>query len=164
MSAIIESTSRLTVRSGDDTLLDFGSVVAPLNPTTTPGTTIAQPKTITLEPGDSATLWSYESDGDLAFMEIKCSGFLWLAQKVDAPTSDTDPTASGTAINYPKEGLSCVGTHRIQGMAVPVAASSSNYAGSAFHASVANGRRYSIVVKNPADATDDVTVTYAWVQ
>lgn len=166
MATTIDSTSRLTVRNGNETLLDFGSNVTPTNTTAGEGTAVHGPRTITLEPGDSFTLWDWATDGDLAILELKTSAFIWIAQKVDAPTdAEADPpdyTPAGTAVNYPKEGVSCIGTHRIQGMAVPVAASSSNYAGSAFHASVANGRRYTIVAKNPADAESDATITWAW--
>lgn len=162
MSATINSTSRLSVMQGTSELLGMGSSVEPTNPTTCEGTAVHGPRTITLDPGDTFTLWSYPTDGDLAFMEIRTTGFCWLSQKVDAPTSDTDHTASGTKVNYPKEGLSCTGTHRIQGMVVPVVASATNYAGSHFHSSAANGRRYEIAVKNPSDAEDPITVTWAW--
>lgn len=159
MTAVLEVTRRISVRSGDGTLLDYGSITTPIQ-TACAGVPIRQPTTITLAAGASATLWDYTVDGSFVAFFAECSGFAWIEQTVDAPTSSTDFTAAGTAVNHPKDGLSCVAPWIAQGMVVPVVASSSNYAGSAFHASTANGRRYKITVKNPGATA--VTITFGW--
>lgn len=167
MSAILQSFSRMNVTSGDGTLLDYGSVVVPSQPngTTIDATTIAQPKTVTLEPGESVVLWSWAGDGDMAFLEYFADGYVWEIEEVDLPTSAEDPTpVGGTSHNYPKRGVSCIGTVRIQGMASPTVPSSTNYAAAKAHATTTDGRRYSITLINPATATEDVMVTWAWVK
>lgn len=162
MSAIVEFFRRMVVRSGDSVLLDHGSIITPQQPT---GTTITgEPvvkRTLSLAAGASLKIWDYTTDGAFSIFLIESSGFLWKAEKVDAPTSSTDPTAAGTSVNYPKTALSCLAPHVIDSILCPVAASSTNYAGSAFHASVATGRRYEIWLKNPS-STDAVDVTIAW--
>jgi len=163
MTAIIDSYSRLNVRSGDRSLIDWGSITTPTSPASIAGTTIAQPKTVTLEPGDSVVLWAWATDGDMALIEFFADGFVWQIEEVDLPTSPTDNTPQGTtSVNFPKRGVSCIGTERVQGMATPTVPSSTNYAAAKAHATTANGRRYSVTLINPADATANVTVTWAW--
>lgn len=166
MSATIEIFRRFLARSGDQTLIDHGSITAAQDPTSTDGDAVARPRTVTLAAGESFTLWEWATDGDLTAMIIESSGFLWLEQYVDLPTDagaeDYTPVG-GTSVNHPKDALSCIGPRIIEGMAVPTVPSSTNYAGSAFHATTANGRRYRITVKNPSDATAAVTVTWAWI-
>ncbi len=165
MSAIIEITDRMTVRSGDANLIDVGSAVVPTTPTgtTCDGTPFERERQIVLEPGDSFTLWDWATMGDMALMRITSDGYVWIEQYVDLPTSGSDFTpVGGTSKNHPKDALSCIGPRYIEGMAVPTVPSTSNYAASAFHATTANGRRYSVSVKNPSDATANVTVRWSW--
>lgn len=161
MSAVLEFYRRLVVSSGDANLLDFGSIVAPQKAAAVAGVPRHGPQTITLAAGASRKLWAYTDDGAFALFVLECSGFLWVAEKVDAPVSGSDHTAAGTAVNFPKTGISCNAPLVLQGMDVPVAASSTNYASAAWHASVAAGRRYEVWVKNPS-ATDAVDVTWLW--
>lgn len=163
MTATIEIFRRLYVHSGDSTLIDWGSIITPQQPTGTacegePSTK----RTITIAPGDTATLWEWANDGDFAVMLIECDGFCWIAQKLDAPTSDTDNTPSGSKICHPKEGLSCIGPMLIQGMIAPVLADDNDYQDFPFDSSVANGRRYAVYAKNPASASASVTLTFIW--
>lgn len=158
MTAVLKIFRRLLVESGAENLLDYGDVVNSQQDTACTGAPI-QKREFSIAAGSSATLWDWTNDGDFTAMLIECDGFAWIAQKVDAPTSTTNHAAAGTAVNYPKEGISCFAPLILQGMIVPVAASSSNYAGSAFHSSVANGRRYSVTAKNPSDALAAIKVT-----
>lgn len=163
MSAIIEVFRRISVRSGDSNLLDYGSITTAQNPTTCAGTPILRPREITLAAGESKTIWKWEDDGDFALLFLECSGYAWIAQHVDLPTSESDLNpAGGTSSNWFKDAISCVAPRFYEGMAVPTVPSVANAAASAFHATTANGRRYELVVKNPADATADITVTYGW--
>jgi hypothetical protein len=163
MAAIAEVFRRIVVRSGDTNLLDHGGITTPQQPngTAITGKPVVKPKTESLAAGASKKIWDYTADGSFSLFFIECSGFAWLSTKVDAPTSTTDFTAAGTSVNYPKDAISCVAPHIIDSILCPVAASSSNYAGSAFHASVATGRRYEIWVKNPS-STDAIDITFGW--
>ena len=162
MSAILEVFRRLLVRSGDTVLLDHGGITAPQQPS---GTSITgEPvvkRTISLAAGASLKVWDYTTDGAFSVFLIESSGFLWKAEKVDAPVSGSDPTAAGTSVNYEKTALSCIAPHIIDSILCPVLSSSSNHASTPFHASTTTGRRYEIWLKNPS-STDAVDVTIAW--
>ncbi len=162
MAGIVEIFRRIVCRSGDANLLDHGSITTPQQPTgtTITGKPIAQPKTFSLAAGASKLLWSYANDGDFSIFFAECSGFAWLAEKVDKYTSTTDPTPLGTAINYPKSAMSCAAPHIIDTMLRPVLTNQTTYAASAFTSAVA-GRVYEIWIKNPSD-TDAIDVTFGW--
>ncbi len=158
---IFQFFRRWTLKNGNTVLQDYGSSTEPQLEATVDGSPRQGPTTVTLAAGESKLLWSYTTDGDFEKFLIEADGACDIAQKVDAPTSTSDNTASGTAVNYPKERISCNMPYTIQGMTLKVHASASNYAASAFHASVAEGRRYEIWAKNPSD-TDEIELTYLW--
>lgn len=167
MSATLKVFRRLLIESGAANPIDYGSIVASQQDTAIAGTPRREMH-LTLAPGDSAVIWDWTDDGDFVLMLIECSGYAWIEQLVDSPTDaeNDDFTASGTAENRPKEGISCYAPLFIQGMAVPVVPDSggaqTNYEGSSFHASTVNGRRYQITAKNPDDAEESITLTVVW--
>lgn len=161
MSGTLEITRRFTVRNGDQVLMDYGTITVPIA-TGCAGVPIQNPTTITLAAGASLKLYDWTVSGDFVAFFLECSGFAWLAQKVDKPTASdgSNNAAAGTDVNYPKTELSCAGPYILQGMAVPVVPSSTNYASAAFHGTTEAGRRYEIWVKNPG--TSPVNITYGW--
>lgn len=170
MSATLNFYRRMHILAGNDTLMDFGSQVAPKKAATIDGEPMAEPKTVILAPGGVYVAWDYTVDGEFAIFMAECDSFAWVEQHVDAPVDAAaeppDYTAAGTHINNPKEGLSCNAPLPIQGMAVPVVPTAGghqdNYSNTSFHASTVNGRRYKITFKNPADAEASVKITFAW--
>lgn len=164
MAGIIELFRRLVVRSGDVNLLDHGSITTPQQATGTAitGAPVVK-RTISLAAGATLTLWDWTVDGDFALFLIECDSFVWIAQKVDKPTASdgSNNAPAGTDVNYPKEGLSCIGPMLLQGMAVPVVPSATNYAGSAFHATTEAGRRYAVYAKNPGATAVNLTIAWA---
>lgn len=164
MSATLKVFRRMLVESAGINPLDFGSIVEEKLATACTGNPI-QRREFNLSPGSSATLWDWAAEGSFTAMLIECDGFCWIAQKVDKPTASdgSNNAASGTDVNHAKDGLSCFAPLILQGMAVPVVPSATNYAASAFHATTEAGRRYAVYAKNPASATAAVKVTVLWV-
>ncbi len=159
MSATLKAFRRFVVESGDSNLLDWGSVVEPMQDTAVEGLPISRPKKISIAAGASVKIWDAPTDGPFAFFFIESAGYLWLSTKVDAPVSGSNLAAAGTAVNYPKTAISCIGPHIIDSVLAPVVTSAATYAGSAFGSAVA-GRKYELWLKNPG--TEAVEVTYGW--
>lgn len=168
MAGTLKVIRRVLVESGAADVYDHGDVQAAILNTAVAAVDMAKPRSITLAPGDSKTIWKWVDDGDFVLLFIECSGYAWIAQHVDLPTdaAATPPDytpVGGTSSNWFKDSIACFEPKYFGGMAVPTVPSVANAAASAFHATTANGRRYELVVKNPADAEDDITVTFGWV-
>lgn len=159
---ILEIFRRWLLRDGDTVHQDYGSATQPLQTTVT-GDPRQGPRTAVLAPGDSKTIWSWADDGFFALLFLESTGYAWVAQQVDLPTSGSDDTpVGGTSGNWFKDAISCCAPRYYEGRAVPTVPSVANAAASAFHATTANGQRYALVVKNPSTATDDITITWGW--
>lgn len=156
---IFDFFRRWVVRDGNTVVQDYGSITEPQLSATVVGTPRSGPEVVTLAAGASLKIWDYTADGEFAYLLIEASGLCYVAEKVDAPVSSSDKTAAGTSVNYPKTAISCNAPLVLQGMTVPVNASASNYAASAFYANTTAGRRYEVWLKNPS-ATAAITVRF----
>lgn len=168
MSATLRVYTRIVVEENASVVLDAGSVVAPHRAVTVDGAVLRQ-ATRALAPGETLALYSYDDHAsfDLIAVWVREGGFVDVAVQGDAPTSASDATPLGTSRVWNHTPVSDACPWMLNSRAALVNADPADHAeqngttaGFFEDADETRGRIYAVQVKNPDDATEDVTIDY----
>lgn len=166
MSGVLTRFSLLAL-SVSGTIRRVGSSIrAAREVTITPATDIDMEREFTIAAGGHAVLYDYDDMPDFNYLSaevVSDGGFCYATVKKDAPTSSTNKTPAGTAVNWHNEGMSCFApkTWDTQRCKVnPVLADAAGDTGGLptimSDAGTVDGYIYKVVLYNPG--TEDVTI------
>lgn len=167
MSATLKVYTRVVLEV-NGVVLDVGDVLTPQKAITIDGT-YRRHQTTSLAPGETVTIYSYDDHPEFQLIGVwvKGSGFVDIGVQHDAPTSTDDTTPAGTARTWQHTPLSCfcpLFLSSVDGLtnADPADHAEQNGTTAGFFedADETRGRVYEVQIKNPDDATDDVTLEY----